>query len=51
MPHTKAKPVANTRIQARNKEMILVAAVGLELEPDLLVTARKAVAIYRHIHR
>ena len=27
MPHTKAKPVVNTRIQARNKELIMEAAL------------------------
>ena len=29
MPHTKAKPVVNTRIQARNKELILAAALDV----------------------
>ncbi len=29
MPHTKAKPVVNTRIQARNKELILEAALDV----------------------
>jgi TetR/AcrR family transcriptional regulator len=29
MPHTKAKPVVNTRIQARNKELILKAALDV----------------------
>src|SRR4026208_2502598 len=29
MPHTKAKPVVDTRIQARNKELILDAALDV----------------------
>jgi hypothetical protein len=29
MPHTKAKPAVNTRIQARNKELILEAALDV----------------------
>ena len=29
MPHTKANPVVNTRIQARNKELILEAALDV----------------------
>ena len=33
MPHTKAKPVVNTRIQARNKELILAAAVPMPSPP------------------
>ena len=38
----------NAKAERNNlAEMLLAAAIGVELEPDLLLAARKAVAAYR----